>query len=328
MAFPDAYRKWLSARTTQEHPDANVRYVTPETVRTYGDYSRALEKFFSEMTIAEIHDGHLRTYQEWRSMNYERRWHRRAGQNRIRKEIGLLIRIMKAAGTWGEDMRSFQQLPTQLSDMRRALSADEQARLLQVMAQRDDWLWIYYYTVLALRTCASTCELRGLRLKDIDLEHRLIRIGPESSKNKFRNRTIPLVSEDAVEAIRWLMSRARRMGSREPGHYLFPFGVGHSHIAQPDPTRSMTKWAIQHNWTYIREKAALPHLRPYDLRHTAITRMAEAGIPIATIMSFAGHISQKMSEHYTTISMQAKQEAAELLASVHASMSLEEGGAQ
>lgn len=140
-----------------------MRYVTPETLRTYDHYLRALEKFFSETTIAEIHDGHLRTYPEWCSMSYEKRWVRRAGQNRIRKEIGLLIRIMKAAGTWGEDMRSFQQLPVTLSEMRRALSVDEQARLLQVMAKRDDWLWIYYYTVLALRTCVSTCELRGLR---------------------------------------------------------------------------------------------------------------------------------------------------------------------
>lgn len=323
MAFPDAYRKWQSARTTKDHPDANVRYVTPETLRTYDDYFRALEKFFSEMTVAEIHDGHLRTYQEWRSMNFERRWARRSGQNRIRKEVGQLIRIMKAAGTWGEDMRSYQQLPVQLNEMRRALSKDEQARLLQVMAQRDDWLWIYYYTVIALRTCASTCELRGLRLKDIDLKHRAIHVGPEASKNKFRNRTIPLVGSDTEEAIRWLMTRARRMGAIEPDHYLFPFGVGHSHVPRPDPAKPMTKWAITHNWCWIREKAGLPHLRPYDLRHTAITRMAEAGIPIATIMGFAGHVSPKMSEYYTTVSMQAKREAADVLASVHESMSLD-----
>ncbi|HVG27134.1 MAG TPA: site-specific integrase [Acidobacteriaceae bacterium] len=323
MPFPDAYRKWLSARTTNDHPEVNVRYIAAETLRTYDDYFRALEKFFSEMAIAEIHDGHLRTYQEWRSVNYDRRWGRRAGQNRIRKEIGLLIRIMKAAGSWGEDMHAFQQLPVQLSEMRRALSPEEQARLLQVMAQRDDWLWIFCYTVLALRTSASTCELRGLRLKDIDLEHRTLRIGPEASKNKYRNRTIPLVSEDAIEAVNWLMSRARRMGAVDPEHYLFPFGVGHSHVPKPDPSRPMTKWAISHNWAWIREKAGLPHLRPYDLRHTAITRMAEAGIPIATIMGFAGHVSPKMSEYYTTVSMQAKREAGDVLESVHPSMSLE-----
>jgi integrase len=207
--------------------------------------------------------------------------------------------------------------------MRRALSADEQARLLRVMAQRDDWLWIYYYTVLALRTCASTCELRGLRLKDIDLEHHTIRIGPEASKNKFRNRTIPLVSEDALEAIRWLMSRARRMGAIDSDHYLFPFGVGHSHIEQPDPSRPMSKYNISQNFQPIRAKASLPYLRPYDLRHTAITRMAEGGIPIATIMGFAGHVSQKMCEHYTTVSMQAKREAGDVLATLHPSMSLE-----
>jgi integrase len=67
----------------------------------------------------------------------------------------------------------------------------------------------------------------------------------------------------------------------------------------------MTKFAMKNNWNYIRKLAGLPKLRIYDLRHTAITRLAEKGVPIAMIMAFAGHISAKMSQHYTTVSMQA-----------------------
>jgi integrase len=59
------------------------------------------------------------------------------------------------------------------------------------------------------------------------------------------------------------------------------------------------------------QQPGLNWLRPYDLRHTAITRMAEAGVPIHVIMSFAGHMSAKMQLHYTSISMASKREWAQ-----------------
>jgi len=46
-------------------------------------------------------------------------------------------------------------------------------------------------------------------------------------------------------------------------------------------------------------------------RHTAFTRWAEAGIPIATMMARGGHCSPKMTAHYTHISMQAERLAME-----------------
>lgn len=308
MKFMDAFEAWLAARTPGENTETSVRYVTPITESTYRDYAKALNKFFGKLTLAEIHDGNLRTYQDARAVNQDGMWKRPAGQNRIRKEIGFLLRMMKTARVWSEDLKSaFTQLPIQLTELNRALSADEQERLLQVMMRRDEWLWIYHYTVLALRTCASTYEMRMVRLEDIDLHNRIFRVGPKASKNKFRNRTIPLESDDAIESAEWLIKRAQRFGASLPEHYVFPFGVGSKHV--PDATRPMTKFAMKHSWDWIRVKAGLPKLRIYDLRHTAITRMAETGIPIAMIMSFAGHITTKMSQHYTTVSMQAKRAA-------------------
>ena len=55
----------------------------------------------------------------------------------------------------------------------------------------------------------------------------------------------------------------------------------------------------------VRDAAGLTWFNLNGWRHTAITRMAEAGIPIATIMARAGHCSPKMTAHYTHISMQA-----------------------
>jgi hypothetical protein len=87
-----------------------------------------------------------------------------------------------------------------------------------------------------------------------------------------------------------------------PWHYVFPFHQGQTY----DPERPMTVWGLRKAWDGVRSASGIEWFEPRDLRHTAITRMAEAGVPIQVIMSFAGHISPRMQQHYTAISMQAK----------------------
>jgi integrase len=56
------------------------------------------------------------------------------------------------------------------------------------------------------------------------------------------------------------------------------------------------------------KRAASPFrgLRFHDLRHQAITEMAEAGASDATMMAVAGHMSRRMMEHYSHVRMAAK----------------------
>lgn len=60
-------------------------------------------------------------------------------------------------------------------------------------------------------------------------------------------------------------------------------------------------------------KKGLASLRFHDLRHHAITELAERGEADLTIMSIAGHISRRMLEHYSHIRMDAKRRALESL---------------
>jgi integrase len=63
------------------------------------------------------------------------------------------------------------------------------------------------------------------------------------------------------------------------------------------------------------KKAAAPfcRLRFHDLRHQAITELAEAGAADATMMALAGHMSREMPEHYSHVRMDAKRVALEKL---------------
>ena len=99
----------------------------------------------------------------------------------------------------------------------RAMTLEEQQRLLNTAASRSEWQVVYWYSIIALDTTASNCELRGLRLRDVNLYSRDDHVQPEQAKNRYRVRTIPLTGE-ALDAMQRLLDRARSLGSFEPHH--------------------------------------------------------------------------------------------------------------
>ena len=309
MTFSAAFELWISRRVIDKQGVwSNARYISARTERDLRQYARQVMKFFGDLRLEEIHAGHLREYQRARAVcdKSAANWEQPAGANLIRKEMQTVMRVMRAAGAWREEIeQAYEPLQPVTNDVPRAMTPSEQHRFLHSAGSREAWRTVYCYALVALQTTASTNELRALRLGDIFLEQGVITIRTEGAKNRFRVRTIPLQTPEVVWALQVLIDRARELGGNGPHCYLFPF---HLHHDVYDPLRPMTVWGLRRPWTEIRAAAGLDWLRPYDLRHTAITRMAEAGVPIHVIMSFAGHMSQKMQLHYTSISMAAKRD--------------------
>jgi len=109
----------------------------------------------------------------------------------------------------------------------------------------------------------------------------------------------------------WLLDRANKLGSTKPEHYLIPRRLGGK---QYDPTKPPSRCRWRTAWRKVTEEARLEGLRPHDLRHHAITRLAES--PEAseqTIMAIAGHVSREMLEHYSHVRQEAKRRAVESL---------------
>lgn len=59
-------------------------------------------------------------------------------------------------------------------------------------------------------------------------------------------------------------------------------------------------------------KSPLAGLRFHDLRHHAITELAESQASDSTVMAIAGHVSPKMLTHYSHVRLQAKANRARL----------------
>ena len=60
-------------------------------------------------------------------------------------------------------------------------------------------------------------------------------------------------------------------------------------------------------------KSPLAGLRFHDLRHHAITELAESQASDSTVMAIAGHVSAKMLAHYSHVRIQAKRTALDAL---------------
>jgi integrase len=110
-----------------------------------------------------------------------------------------------------------------------------------------------------------------------------------------------------VLALSELLDRTSKLGANEPDHYLFP-ACESNHI---DPNKPMKSW--RRACRSMTRAAGLKGLRFHDLRHHAITELAEMGLSDQTIMSIAGHVSREMLDHYSHIRIMAKRKALEAL---------------
>lgn len=299
--FSDAAERWIELRTFTGN---RGHYVSPRTLKDDAQYVKSLGTFFERLTLKEIHVGNIMEYQRARATGELSG--NEVGPNRINQEVQTLVRILKRAGCWTAELEEmYQPLQREESDIPRALTPAEQERFLQVASSQQKWELVYWYSILALHTTCHSQEMRRLKLGDLNLFEGLLYVRSGSAKNKYRIRTIPLTDE-AKWAAHQIAARAHSLGATSPQQCLFPFRVKRNLF---DPDRPMTESGIKKPFDEIRKAAGVPYLDIHGLRHSAITRLAEAGTPIPVIMSMAGHISPRMTQHYTQISEQAKRAA-------------------
>jgi len=143
-------------------------------------------------------------------------------------------------------------------------------------------------------------EVTHLQRRDVDWFNKTVTI--RRSKNESSQRRLTM-NPSALKALTWMVERADALGFTDPHHYLW-FACKNNKL---DATKPMTKWDTA--WRAVRDAAKLPGIRFHDLRHTAITELAEMGVPDSVLKSIAGHITQRMLDHYSHIRMNAKRQA-------------------
>jgi integrase len=149
------------------------------------------------------------------------------------------------------------------------------------------------------------CEIRGLRWSHVDWERKWLSVRRSKTPAGWRD---PSLNQASLGALAELHKKADTLGFAQPQHFIFPW---HGRDKKIDPTRSMTSWRSA--WRSLRRAAGLPDVRFHDGRHTALTRLAEAGQPDGVIQAQIGHVSPMMMKTYSHIRRRALDEAAAVL---------------
>src|SRR5579864_1587634 len=270
-----------------------------------------LRAYFKQEPLRSITAKRITDYREWRA-------EQGVGPATLNAELGILRRIMKRAKLWArvaDDIRPLREPST----IGRALTEEEKQRLLKMAKMRPEWETAYFAAILCLNTTARSCELKGLRWSDVNLFAKTLTI--RKSKTAAGERVVPLTDVAASALVR-LRRRAESFGAIEPSHYVFAAFVPKFtfsgkkvidyNVTGFNPTRHLNSWRSA--WRTLTKKAGLEGFRFHDLRHCAITQLAENGTSDSTIMAIAGHVSRRMLERYSHVRMEAKRTAMETLA--------------
>jgi integrase len=269
-----------------------------KSCRTDKERSQPLRKSFGNLPLKKITANGIAEYQKNR---------KDAGLSgrTINLEVGLLRRILKKNKQWARIADEVQMLPEHPKEAR-VLTTQEKAKLMETAAGRPEWQVARCAATLALNTTMRSCEIRGLRWKDIDWRNLTLSIRRLSTKTNAGVRTLPL-NADALTALLELQERAEKLKTDSPEHYVLP-SCEHGNL---DATKPMKNWRTA--WRRLCKEAGLDGLRFHDLRHHAITELAENGLSDQTIMSIAGHVSREMLNHYSHIRLDAKRKALDSL---------------
>ncbi len=161
--------------------------------------------------------------------------------------------------------------PSQPKGRDRVLSKEEENRLLDALRplnRRSPWM--LPLVILAIETGMRRSELLALRWSDIDLSRRTATL--HTSKNG-EGRIVPLSSR-AAEVLHALPTSI--CGTVIPMHYF----------------------SVAAAFSRAVERAGIDHVRFHDLRHTAITRMADKLPNVIELSAVTGHKSLRMLQRY------------------------------
>jgi integrase len=279
-------------RASKEYQESRVGRVSVHTADIAKYSLKHLSPVFGSKILCDITAEDIARYQK-------RRQQEGAEGRTVNMEVGVLRAVLTAHRMWERIAHDVHML-SERKDIGRALTPEEESRLLEETKRRDSAC--HTATVLALNTSMGKKEIRTLTWGRVDFEGRTVTVG--KSKNEFRTgRMIPLNPAAFEALVKW----AGRFPNAEPTHYVFPWS-DQGHV---DPTRPTNGWRTA--WEKARKRAGVT-LRFHDLRVTCITKLAEGQASDQTIKAIAGHVSQRMLEHYSRIRMDAKRHALDAIA--------------
>jgi integrase len=148
--------------------------------------------------------------------------------------------------------------------------------------------------LLIVETGMRPEEVFRSRAEDLDFRQRYLKI--VKGKTRFARRNIPL-TESAIEVL-------KRRSAKAKGPYLFPH--------RSDANRPLNNIDRGHHKA-VSDAGIESDFRLYDFRHTFGSRLAMAGVDLATLKELMGHSSITTTMRYVHPTPEHKRKAMEKL---------------
>jgi integrase len=204
----------------------------------------------------------------------------------VNREFSTLLHMLNRAIDWKwlpRDRKPKLEKPREARKQIRVLTEEQSRDLMQAAVQdQDGRLWLF--VAFGLGAAMRHSEIVRVRYEDIDFDTRRIWI----NKAKAGEREQP-ITPALVDALK----RQRAMED-DPDGYVFP---GHTR-AKLEYRRDMR---VPFERAVIRAGMDPQKVTPHVMRHTAITRLVQAGVDIPTIQRISGHKTVGMVLHYTHV---------------------------
>ncbi len=157
----------------------------------------------------------------------------------------------------------------------RILTPEEEKRLLQASP-----IYLRNIIICALNTGMRRGEILTLKWENVNLEHEYFLLESSTTKTK-KSRRVPINST--------LKEMLTELESNQESKYVFTNSLGKEYL---------NGHAVAFIFQATMKRATIKGFRFHDLRHTAATRMVEAGVPLFTVGQILGHSDPKTTMRY------------------------------
>jgi integrase len=204
----------------------------------------------------------------------------------INRELSTMLHMFHRAGDWKwlpRDRIPKIEKPREARKQIRVLTqAQSDALMRAAMQDQDGRLWLF--VAFGLGAAMRHSEIIRVRYDEIDFDTR--RIWINKAKAGEREQPIPQALADAL-------NRQQAMEA-DPTGYIFPAMNKAKFPYRRDMRAPFTR-------AVVRAGLDPTKVTPHVMRHTAITRLVQAGTDLPTIQRISGHKTLSMVLHYAHV---------------------------
>jgi integrase len=273
---------------------------------SYRDAFRPVRERLGARALQSVSKADVENLVDWMLTSGRRRGGKAGtglGPRSVRLTLGRLKAAFEMAVDEGRLVRNVVKLvtPPEYTPGERATWSRTEVRRFLRVTTRDRLRAAWRLSLYGLRRG----EILGLRWSDIDLRAKTltitqarvlvdykVRIEPPKSRNG--KRTLPL-DDELVAALTDLRKRQARESATAGHAYrvgledLDWYTTGDEYVVTDQLGIPLHPEAYSDEFTRLLRRAGLPKIRLHDSRHTALSLMEKAGVPISIVSKWAGH---------------------------------------